>query len=172
MKKLRIVLLFFFLLIAYLSKSQINKTEETGARGRVFFIEGFGNGGYGSVNYEHAFFRKNDLTVAARVGIGTYHFFDFTNRFNPDVVLPIAVSTFYGKNHHVEFGIGQTVTSIIQTNSDFQPERENHFNGIFAMGYRYQKQMGGISFRMLYSPIIEKNKYFRHWGAISVGYVF
>ncbi|RKX17974.1 MAG: hypothetical protein DRP35_10005, partial [Candidatus Zixiibacteriota bacterium] len=119
-----------------------------------------------------AIFRKNNLTVAARFGIGTYNFFDFTNRFNPDVILPITVSTFYGKNHHMEFGIGQTVTSIIQVNSDFYPERENYFNGTFFMGYRYQKQIGGISFRILYSPIIEKNKYFRHWGAISVGYVF
>ncbi|MCD6366573.1 MAG: hypothetical protein J7L46_03435 [Bacteroidales bacterium] len=163
----KIILMLFFLSVAGASESQNIKQ-----RNNTIFAEGLGSGGYGSLNYEHAIFKKNDLTVAARFGIGTYNFFDFTNRFNPDVILPITVSTFYGKNHHVEFGIGQTVTSIVQANSDFHPERENSFNGTFFMGYRYQKQMGGISFRILYSPIIEKNKYFRHWGAISVGYVF
>ena len=79
---------------------------------------------------------------------------------------------FYGTVHHVEFGAGQTVSSIVHVGLCLQAERQNNFNGVAIIGYRYQKNLGGFMFRLTYSPIIEKNKFFRHWGGISVGYVF
>ena len=37
---------------------------------------------------------------------------------------------------------------------------------------RYQKNKEGVIFRASYTPIIEFNKYFRHWGGLTIGYAF
>lgn len=170
MKKYKIFLLSFFLLITYLSVC-LGETPEK-VPNNILFAEGFGYGGYGSVNYEYIFLRKKNFTFSSRIGIGSYHIWDFTNRFNPDIILPIGINAFYGKKHHVEFGIGQIISSMIQTNLDLQPKRKNQLNGGISIGYRYQKDTGGFFLRLFYSPIFEKNKSFRQWGGTSIGFVF
>ena len=75
-----------------------NIESQTIEKNNIVFAEGFGSGGYGSINYEYIIFRKgNLLKIGTRIGIGTYHFVDYTNRFNPDIILPVTINTFYGK---------------------------------------------------------------------------
>lgn len=139
----------------------------------LLYLEVGGVGGYGSVNYERVVFGKKNLMFGMRFGMSTYHIKDYTNKFNPDILMPLLVNGYYGKNHKIELGIGQTFASIIHANiTDFKPTRITNFHTNFSIGYRYQKNTGGIVFRFAYTPIIDFNNYFRHWVGVSCGYSF
>lgn len=79
----------------------------------------------------------------------------------------------YGINHKLEFGAGQTITSFVRaSSSNFQPKRDIHNHTHFMVGYRYQKNKGGLIFRIAYIPILEFNTNYQHWGGLTVGYAF
>ncbi len=145
----------------------------------TIYIEGAGAGGYGSLNYERLYFlpTKNKsvskLAFSFRIGASTYYLNDFTDTFNPEIIVPVALHFLYGKNHKLEVGAGQTVTSFIRaSSSDFQPKRDLRNHAHFILGYRYQKNEGGLMFRIAYTPLLEFNTDFQHWGGLSVGYAF
>ncbi|MEA3495364.1 MAG: hypothetical protein U9R42_04945 [Bacteroidota bacterium] len=172
MKKLKITSCFiiFLLFLSCETKSQIK--NDTISQNSIHF-EILGTGGYFSLSYERIIFNKNKFALGLKTGMGTYNIFDYKSNFNPDIIVPILFSGLYGKNHKIEFGLGQTVSNIVRANySDSESERLTQFHSNFTLGYRYQKNKGGFIFRINYSPIIEFNKYFRHWGGISIGYAF
>lgn len=139
----------------------------------IIHLEVAGVGGYGSINYERVIYSKKHLMFSMRVGISTYHIKDYTNKFNPDILIPLTINGYYGKNHKIELGIGQTFANIVHADiTDFKPKRITNFHTILSIGYRYQKNARGIVFRCAYTPIIEFNRYFRHWAVISLGYSF
>lgn len=139
----------------------------------LIFIEIGGSGVYGSLNYEYLVKKINRLKLSARIGASTYHLNDYTNEFNPDVIIPLTINAYYGTKHHIDFGLGQTITSIVSANnSDYQPERINSFSTNLSIGYRYQKETGGMMFKGGYSPIIENNNEFNHWLYLGLGYTF
>jgi len=136
-------------------------------------LEVGGVGGYGSLNYERVFVRKNDWSFALRTGISTYHLYDYTNSFNPDILIPFSLNIFYGKKHKVVLGIGQTLANIVYADTkDFEPARKINFHSNFTIGYRYQKNLKGLFFQCSYTPIIELDHSLRHWAGISFGYSF
>lgn len=145
--------------------------EDSIAKHQVY-LEGGGSGGYGSLNYERIVHAKNKYSLALRFGIGTYHVTDYTNKLNPDIILPIMVNAYYGQNHKMELGVGQSFISVVQHDANFKADRVSNLNTLFSIGYRYQKSTGGILFRFAYTPIIEYNKHFRNWFGISIGYTF
>jgi len=139
----------------------------------IVYAEGAGIGGYGSLNYENVFFSKGLFKLSARIGVGTYRVLDFQNRFNPDVIIPVALYGLFGKTHFAEFGFGQAISSTVHVNiENLQPDRRVNIHANFSVGYRYQRKTGGLFLRLSYSPLIEYYKTFRHWGGLSVGYVF
>lgn len=150
-----------------------SQKDSTQLAQNIIFVEAAGSGGYGSINYERVLFSKKYLMFSTRLGFGTYHINDYTNNFNPDILLPLLINGCYGKNHKIELGLGQTFANIVQAdNTDFKPKRVTNLHTIFSVGYRYQKDTGGIFFRCVYTPIIEFNSSFRHWAGISFGYSF
>ena len=82
------------------------------------------------------------------------------------------VNAYYGQNHKIELGVGQSIISVVQHDANFNADRVSNLNTLFSIGYRYQKSTGGILFRFAYTPIIEYNKHFRNWFGISIGYTF
>lgn len=137
------------------------------------YLEGAGLGGYGSLNYERMLPLKTNLLMAVRIGLSTYNLRDYTNKFNPDLIIPLTLSGLYGNKHKLEFGIGQTISNVIRANpSNWDPERKTNLHANFAIGYRYQKKEGGLVLRCTYTPIVEFYKRYRHWGGLSVGYAF
>lgn len=158
--------------------SQSNQEENTSKN--IIYIEGAGAGGYGSLNYERLYFlpSKSDLSpskiaFAFRLGASTYYLNDYTDRFNPEIIVPVAFHFLYGKNHKLEMGAGQTITSFVRaSSSDFQPKRDIRNHTHFMAGYRYQKNKGGLMFRIAYTPILEFNTDYQHWGGLAVGYSF
>ena len=163
-----LALLLFF---GFKSNSQTDTAVK--AIRHLCYLEIAGIGGYGSLNYENIPYQKNNFMLSIRSGISTYHLTDFMNKFNPDIIIPLAVNVIYGKNHCIEFGLGQTITSIVHSDPiNFMQSRSIKLSSNLTLGYRYQKTQGGIVFRGGYMPIIENNKYFRHWAGISFGYAF
>ena len=168
--KYRFLIVFLSIILSHESFSQIDSSHI--AR-NVIFIEVAGVAGYGSINYERVMYDKKYLMFAMRCGLGTYHIVDYTNIINPDIIIPFTMNGFYGQNHKIEFGVGETFSNIVHADlNDFKPKRVSNFNTIFSIGYRYQKNTGGIVFRCAYTPIIEFNRYLRHWAGVSFGYSF
>lgn len=158
--------LFLFVLTA------TAQTDSTKSK-HILYGEGGGIGGYGSLNYENVFFSKGLFRLSARVGLGTYRVLDFQNHFNPDLIIPVALYGMVGKTHFAEIGFGQAIASTVQVNiENLQPARRVNLHANFSMGYRFQREKGGFFFRLSYSPLIEYYQTFRHWGGISVGYIF
>ena len=169
--KTKLLLPIFLFLITH--SNSCAQSDTIPLRENRLYIEAGGLGGYGSLNYERAFARKQKWDIVARFGISTYNLRDFTDAFNPDIIIPISIIGLYGTTHHLEVGIGQTIASIIQTNqTSWKPERTADIHAHFSLGYRYQKEHGGTIFRLSYTPIIEYYKYFRNWGGISIGRAF
>ena len=147
--------------------------DSTHVVNHFIYLEIGGAGGYGSVNYEHLVFKKNELMLAARIGISTYHIKDFRTKFNPDILIPLTAKILYGKTHKAEIGIGETFASTIHANeTDFKPKRMLNFHTHFSFGYRYQPAAGGIVIGVAYTPILEFNKSIRHWASVTLGYSF
>lgn len=144
----------------------------------LIYLEAFGTGGYGSLNYERIIFQQKqklppNLKVGVRMGISTFHLKDFNNTFNPDIIIPVSINAMYGKTHHIEIGFGQTISNVTQTNSStFAIERKTMLNSNLTTGYRYQKSERGVIFRLNYSPIISSNKVYNSWFGLSIGYGF
>lgn len=138
------------------------------------YAEALGNGGYGSLNYECQFytFRQHKISWSARLGMGSNNLIDFENRFNPDLIFPVGIHSYYGKNHQLELGINSMLSLIVQYKPDLYPYRKIHSHLGFSIGYRYRQLPKGLIAGIRYTPILEFYKHYRHWAAVYVGYCF
>ncbi len=164
---------FFVVLILMTLRTSVHaQTDSVRIAQQGIYLEIGGPGGYGSLNYERVLFHKQYLTVAARVGLSIYHVRDYTNQFNPDLIIPVSIGAYYGRQHNIEMAIGQTIANIVHAGPDFKPARKTDLHTHFSVGYRYQKNTAGFIFRCAYTPILEFNKHLRHWAGVSIGYSF
>ena len=160
----------FVLIVVLLHSHVFSQTDTTKLSKNIIYGEVFGAGGYGSINYERIFYTNNRVSVSARIGLGTYHIKDFTGKFNPDLLVPLAINGFHGFEHRAEFGIGQTISSIVEADiENLDPSRKTCYSTFFNAGYRYQKMGSGLFLRIAYTPIIENNKRWINWGGFSIG---
>lgn len=167
------ILFTFFIFLYFNLLSLAQNVDNKNVDKNLVFLETGGFGGYGSINYEYLINKINKLKLSVRIGLSTYHLNDYTNQFNPDLIIPIAINAYYGNRHNIDLGFGQTITSIVYADdSDYKPKRSNSLNTNISIGYRYQKVEGGVMFKVAYAPIIEKNELYRHWLLLSFGYSF
>ena len=138
----------------------------------AIYAEAIGISGWGSINYERKLFIKSNQQFQGRIGLSTLNLRDFTNKLNPDLIVPFALNWLYGKNHNIEIGVGQTISNTVSANSTGDTERGFMLSANFNIGYRYQKPTGGLIIRAGYTPIIEFYNNFLHWGGVSIGYAF
>ena len=170
MKMKLFYIIVLLLSINYEAKSQLDSTHISQ---NILYIEAGGIGGYGSLNYERIIPVEKILKIGVRIGLSTYNLTDYTTKFNPDIIIPIAITGLYGNNHKIVFGFGQTISNIVKANhSNWKIERKSNIHSNFTIGYRYQKERGGIMVSCNYTPIIEFYKSYRHWAGISIGYAF
>src|SRR5690554_1191337 len=164
------LILLSFLLIAINGQSQ---TEKSVHFNNLVHVEAGGIGGYGSLNYERVFPLPGLLSLSGRIGVSTIRLKDFTNNFNPDLLFPIAINGFYGKDHKIHVGFGQLISNNVSANHDNgMPKRETKFHTHFAIGYRYQKDGGRLILGLTYTPMLEYQEKYRLWGALTVGFAF
>lgn len=149
------------------------QTEKTAINKNIIHAEAGGIGGYGSLNYERMIDLPGLFSLSGRVGAGTIRIYDFTSAFNPDLLFPVTVNGFYGKDHKIHLGFGQLIANTIHaSHQDGNPIRETNLHTNFAIGYRYQKPSGRLVLGISYTPLIEFKQNFRHWGALTVGFAF
>tara|TARA_Y100000385_G_scaffold198409_1_gene205411 strand:+ start:7906 stop:8409 length:504 start_codon:yes stop_codon:yes gene_type:complete len=140
---------------------------------KLMFIEIGGPGGFGSINYELLVSKIKKMKLSTRIGLSSFKLKDFQNEFNPDIIVPISINTYYGYNHHLEFGLGQVFTSIIYADKvNYEPMRRNNFSTHLSIGYRFQKEVPGTICKIAYSPIIQNNSILTHWFSVAVGQFF
>ena len=167
---LKLVYIFLILFATHEVKSQLDSVNNAK---NLIFLEAAGNGGFLSANYERLFKVKGNLNFGIRIGLSTYCLNDYTANFNPDIIVPLGINGLYGKKHKLLIGVGQTITSIPRASTkDWKPEREISVHANFMIGYRYQKNTGGIMLSLSYTPMVEFYKHYRHWGAAAIGYAF
>ena len=168
-QKLTPFLIFLFSLSPWILKSQdISFPKHT------LVLDAGGIGGYGSINYEHAFYLKKEYLLSLKVGFSFFRLKDFERELNPDLLFPISIQYYQKFNHHqAVLGIGQTISSIVKSSSDFSSKvRKNRLSFSYIIGYRYQKDNNPFSIQISYTPVFEQYKTFQHWGGISFGYSF
>ena len=164
--------LIITLLILLFQNTFSQSDTETKAK-NIVFAEVAGAGGFGSVNYERELIKKSKFKFSLRGGLGMYHTKDYEMKFNPDLLIPCTMFLYYGEKHHLDFGIGETVSSIVYFNYEEMDKKRNyHLHTNFSLGYRYQKSTGGIFFKISYTPFLEFNETYTHWGSASIGYGF
>jgi hypothetical protein len=159
---------------------EVCRAEENPSKYRhLVYLDVLGIGGLGSINYEHDRILKNKFSVGVSGGFSTIHLRDYTRKFNPDLIFPLSLHVLYGNIHQIEIGVGQTISSIpktihtyIHTYIHTQHIRAINFGTTLTAGYRFQHPKTGLMLRCGYTPLIDKNRYYKHWGVISIGYVF
>ncbi len=161
------------LLFILVSNVLFSQKDSSRIAGHLIYIEAAGTGGYGSLNYERVLCSKKNFIYSLRAGISTSHFKDFTNNFNPDLLVPLSLNVSYGKNHKIIAGLGQTIASKVQAAyADLRPHRKTNCYSNFTFGYRYQKNTGGLIFTCAYTPVLDWKGLFKNWIGISFGYCF
>jgi len=167
----------------------------------VYFELG-GNAGIYSFNYER-FFMLDKIKVSGRIGFGLVSegmIIKPEIKKGMDLMIPFggnAVYTISG-SHHAEFGLGATFYTYkvleIETsaaNIGQQPiapglKRNNDFIPNFAIGYRFQKESGGMYYRAFFNGHLTRrvladdaNSHSQYsvvtldpWFGVSVGYGF
>lgn len=167
-------LLWLFGILLFANQIAMSQENGTQTSRNVVSLEIGGIGGYGSLNYERIILVQQQLNISFRVGISTYNIKDFTNQFNPDIIIPMSVYGFYGKNHKLVFGVGRTKTYVVEADymNDWKAQRviKRHTN--VTLGYRWQKNEGGVIFGLYYSPTKEMYRTYRRWAGLVVGYAF
>jgi len=164
------LILLSFLLITINGQSQ---TEKSVHFKNIIHAEAGGIGGYGSLNYERVVPLPGLFSISGRVGLTTVRVYDFINRFNPDLLFPVTINGFFGKDHKVHVGFGQLIANTVRANhTGGSPTRETKLHTHFAIGYRYQKADGRLILGLSYTPMIEFQENYRHWGALTVGVAF
>jgi len=165
----RYYLLFLFFIPFLVSAQQ----DAGGDKKNAIYFEMGGAGGSHSMNYERVFNLIPKLNASARGGFGFDNLIDYSDKFNPNFVLPVMAILTYGNNHKIEAGVGQTFSSTIETEvSTGDPARMSNFSTTFNIGYRYQNPDKRILIRAGYTPYIEYNERYVHWAGVSIGFIF
>jgi hypothetical protein len=170
---MRLKTIYIFLAFQIIANKALSQKENTLHYKHIVHLEAAGIGGYGSLNFERIIKLNELFSLSARIGFSTNRIYDYNNKFNPDLLFPIAINGFFGKVHKVQLGLGQLVAFSIKANIlNGPPARETNFHTNFTLGYRYQKQDSRIISGISYTPILEYNSSIRHWGAFTIGYLF
>ena len=169
-------LIFLFALIVGTISAQ---NVQTPIKKNTIFLELAGNSPFYSLNCDRIVVKEAKWKLAARVG--AMYFGDNRNYLvstrNKNYSIPLELSFLKGKyNHNLEIGIGATPFFREYVETIYY----NKFSiGSFGrIGYRYQKDNGGVFFKAGFTPIIrfKKNwesynpKYVHPWAGLAIGY--
>jgi len=117
-------------------QQEVAKMEEVSnsVTSNSVYVEMLGNAIFASVNYDCLF----EDGFGIRVGIGASGF----DR-KDGVSIPISANYVIGRTHCVEFGLGVEFMG-----------RDSELHPLSVVGYRYQRNDGGMFYRLSLSPLI------------------
>jgi hypothetical protein len=139
-------------------------------------------GGHGliySLNYERNLLNFNHFKTSVQIGFAFYPKpIDLRSR----LWVPISFNQLFSyKQHHLELGIGMVITEYQNYSFGDGMRYEKDLQPLLAgkIGYRYQKPAGRMQYKLLFTPILDKEKNFANarvefipLGAFSIGYTF
>ncbi len=138
--------------------------QDDSVKTKSVYFELAGSGGFGSINYEKLFSKKNNTEFTWRAGLSLAPI-DKNN--GTGIVFPLMLNTLIGKNaHKLDLGLGQGIT--ITTKGNFFALTTA------AIGYRYQPAAKNWFYRITYTPLISYLVDFQiqQWAGVSIGYTF
>lgn len=132
------------------------------AKKRSIYLELGGSGGFGSLNYENLFLKKQKADLVWRLGLSIAPI-DKNNGMG--IVFPLMIHSLIGKNSHkLDLGLGQGIT--------FSTKGKFFALTTAAIGYRYQSSTSKWFYRFTYTPLISYLVDFQiqQWAGISIGF--
>ena len=140
-------------------------------------LEALGPGGLLSVNFESRFFKGvNGPGFKAGLGFAPYGLFERSCNTGGVITIPAGLNYLFGRKDHffemgaggaLMFGGGTKVYCIDIEDSFF--ETGETFYAYALLGYRYQPQVGKLSWRIFLSPLIQKGPIKKFWGGAGMG---
>ena len=123
-----------------------------------------GSGGVGSLNFEHAFFKKEALELDYRIGFSAAPI-DKNNGVG--LVFPLMVHGIYGKKAS-KLDIGTGIALTITTRGAL------YLKSPVSIGYRFEPIDKNYYLRLAYTPLVGYIVDFnvQHWGGFTYGYKF
>ncbi|AKD03426.1 hypothetical protein POKO110462_05615 [Pontibacter korlensis] len=149
---------------------------------KAVFVEAFGQGLHGTVNYDMRLKKGANNGFGLRIGIGGI----FTGTFNNDaenkimgvVAFPAGVNYLSGESRSsFEAGIGlapfYAETDIYSpTKPEFIEKNGWNTNGYLNLGYRFQPIEEGFMFRLSWTPLLSSAGFLAQQFGASAGYSF
>lgn len=130
-----------------------------------------GTSSIASINFERVLIERNKFKMMARIGVGSIHLWDFTQRFNPDLLVPLGLYATYGRNPMAELGVGITCSNIVYPDErTFEPARRSGLHSWFSVGIR-GKITEQLWLRGAFTPIFEFGRIRRAF-ELGIGYRF
>ena len=156
------LLLFLFIPFGFSQVSRYAATLEVG-----------GYGGYGSLNIERNLDSLGKFGIIGRVGLSTYHLFDYQNRFNPDIIIPVSLHLGLGERRQFIGGIGASYSRMAEYQLAEKQGGSDHSIHFYALiGYRIHPRRSKLFYSISATPIISFNHPIRLWGSLAFGYAF
>ena len=182
----KLLLIVSGIIISISSFSQDVSYNSNNIQKNTFFIEGFGNAVYGSLNYDRLITQEPKYKTSARLGLLFIPSKQFTI-----FAIPFEYSYLKGsKNHYLEFSGGLSFVSFtskrvhivhVNNNSDTIRFIGTTIISMWALtgriGYRFQSPQGGLFFKAGLTPFVSlgEAKDFLParvipWAGIGIGY--
>ena len=146
-------------------KKEQNHFENKTFKKNSVYIELLGNGVIYSLGYERIFWSDNIYRFSTMSGFSYYIW---------ELYFSQQINLLIGKKNNFELGFGCTLPIVepIQDGSNMS------YLFFYRIGYRYQKEDGGMFFRIGFTPFSgrdlhpPKNWPVWPWGGITVGWMF
>lgn len=158
------------IILAVIISSNIVLSQSSPAAANSVHLELLGNGLIYSLNYERTIVDR----LSARVGVG---YFKVNRAVNSNegvslTTVPIMVNYLVGsKSSHLEVGIGICIVTLEANIEKTLGVSGSATLGTATFGYRYQRDDGGIIFRIGVTPFFGSIG-FQPSGGIGFGYAF
>lgn len=181
MKKLSL-LIFFFISFLFLNQANAQaRVSDADAYNKAIFVEAFGQGLQGSVNYDMRIKKGAQDGLGFRVGVGGIFAGSSNAGAETEVegvlAFPVGVNYLIGKQSSAfEVGLGLLpqrvrVDQFSPTKPKIAGENGWGTNGFLNLGYRYQPIHNGFIFRFDWTPVFGDVAFISRFG-ISAGYGF
>ncbi len=154
-------------IVIYFTLPDAMAQTTTGIRKNSVYIEFLGSSPLlYNVTYDRLFVGEGPIRLSAAVGLQYIFDRDIDAALNSDFSMTPQLNMLFGRKHYFEFGVGAAFP----------------FGGggtvfPFRLGYRFQKEEGGLFFKAAFTPIYFPGdgifgSPFLPWGGLAAGYTF
>jgi len=171
--KFHIEIFFIVVLSLFLIQDAQAQEEKSLPKRNYVSFEYIGPHGFGSVQYERAYIVRDHNQYFLKLGIGSFHIRDFSNKVNPDIIIPFSSGVSLKKKPEFLAAGGMIFSSLVHYNiTKGQAVRENDFHPFALVSCRYVFEKTGIGIQLSYMQIYDVNQRLKHRAALALGYRF